>query len=171
MRKSILLALAGLALLAGCKDSGNNTSGIPVAPKWKGAAYHLAFDTQPAKPGDLLPAIKYTANPDAVERRAVLLVKFDSSAVKQQPVMDQIIMPPNDIVGTEGTLAPEYVASAGKELTNLLKAYCMNGKIKVSVMLARSSLNSHAGDSEIDSKRLSDWLPTEILFKNPHKGC
>jgi hypothetical protein len=47
----------------------------------------------------------------------------------------------------------------------------VKGKIKLSVALARSSLSSQAGDAEIDSKRLTDWLPIEIVFKNPHPTC
>jgi hypothetical protein len=39
------------------------------------------------------------------------------------------------------------------------------------VVLARSSLSSQAGDAEINAKRLSDWLPIELVFKNPHPHC
>jgi hypothetical protein len=47
----------------------------------------------------------------------------------------------------------------------------MKGKVKLSVALARSSLSNQARDSEIDAKRLSDWLPIEVVFKNPHPTC
>jgi hypothetical protein len=43
--------------------------------------------------------------------------------------------------------------------------------VNVSVLLARSSLNPSADDGEIDAKRLSDWLSTGTVFKNPHPGC
>jgi hypothetical protein len=39
------------------------------------------------------------------------------------------------------------------------------------VALARSSLSPNAADSEVDEKRLSDWLPIEVVFKNPHPKC
>jgi hypothetical protein len=37
--------------------------------------------------------------------------------------------------------------------------------------LAKSSLDPHAGIAQVDAKRLSDWLPIEIVFKNPHPKC
>ena len=175
MRKGIVLAIAGLAFLAGCGNQGDKASNIPVKPKWPGAAYHIVFDTQAAKPnpaGVTIPAIKYTANPEALEKRASLVVKFDTSgATKQGPMMNQMIMGPVDISGTEGTLPADYMGEADKGLARFLGAYCIKGKVKISVALARSSLSSQAGDAEVDSKRLSDWLPIEIVFKNPHPTC
>jgi hypothetical protein len=38
-------------------------------------------------------------------------------------------------------------------------------------MLVRSSLAPQAGDAEINQKRLSDWLPIDVVFKNPHPTC
>jgi hypothetical protein len=175
MRKGIILAIGGLALLAGCGNQGDKASNVPVVPKWQGASYHIAFDTQAAKPnptGITIPAIKFTANPDALEKRASLVVRFDASGVKRdQPTMDQMIMGPVDISGAEGTLPKDYMDAANKGLSKLLGAYCIKGKIKISVALARSSLTSQAGDAEVDGKRLSDWLPIELVFKNPHPTC
>jgi hypothetical protein len=170
VRKTILLALAGLVVFAGCKDQGKD-AGIPIA-KWKGAPYHLAFDTQAAKPGTVLPAIKFTANPEMLEKRAVLVVRYDDSVVKKsdQPV-DQIILPPFDIAGADGTLPADMIDSANKDLTRLLGAYCVKGKVPVKVRLTRSSISSTAGASEIESKALSDWTPIEINFKNTKPGC
>ena len=71
-KKSIMLATAGLVLLAGC-NQGGNAAKVPAKPKWPGAAYHLAVDTQAAKPnpsGVTIPAIKYSANPEALERKS-----------------------------------------------------------------------------------------------------
>ena len=171
----MILAVSGLVLLAGCGNQGDKASNVPVKPKWPGAAYHLAFDTQAAKPnpaGVTIPAIKYTANPEALEKRASLVVRFDTSGVtKQGPIMNQMIMAPVDISGAEGTLPAEYMDEADKGLSRFLGAYCIKGKIKISVALARSSLSSQAGDAEIDAKRLSDWLPIEVVFKNPHPTC
>jgi len=39
------------------------------------------------------------------------------------------------------------------------------------VALARSSLAQQATASELDAKRLSDWLPIEVEFKKPRPGC
>jgi hypothetical protein len=39
------------------------------------------------------------------------------------------------------------------------------------VAIARSSLNPQADDAEVDAKRLSDWLPIEVVYKNPHPAC
>jgi hypothetical protein len=63
------------------------------------------------------------------------------------------------------------MGEADKGLARFLGAYCIKGKVKISVALARSSLTSHADDAEVDAKRLSDWLPIEVVFKNPHPGC
>ncbi len=170
-----MLAIGGLALLAGCGNQGDKASNVPVTPKWKGAAYHISFDTQAAKPnpaGVTIPAIKYTANPDAVEKRAILVVRFDASGVtKQGPIANQMVMAPVDISGTEGELPLDYMDLADKELSKFLGAYCVKGKIKITVAIARSSLTNQATDAELDSKRLSDWLPIEVVFKNPHPHC
>ncbi|MDR3773897.1 MAG: hypothetical protein P4L26_11150 [Terracidiphilus sp.] len=175
MRKGIILAVGGLALLAGCGNQGDKASNVPVTPKWQGAPYHIAFDTQAAKPnpaGVTIPAIKYTANPDSLEKRATLVVKFDASGVtKQGPIANQMVMAPVDIAGTEGTLPADYMDLADKELSKFLGAYCVKGKIKITVALARSSLTNQAGDAELAAKRLSDWLPIEVVFKNPHPHC
>ena len=173
MRKGILLAIGGLAFLAGCGNQ--QATKVQVEPKWKGAPYRIAFDTQAAKPnpvGVTIPAIKYTANPDALERRALLVVRIDTSGVtKSGPLMDQMIMPPVDVAGAEGTLPAEYMNMADKDLSRLLGAYCIKGKVKISVALARSSLPPLASDAEVDAKRMSDWMPIEVVFKNPHPKC
>jgi hypothetical protein len=176
VRKSIIIfAIGGLALLAGC-DMGNKASNAPVTPKWKGARYHIAFDTKPEKPnpaGVTIPAVMYTANPDdELETRTSLVVRFDTSGVeKDRPVQNKMIMAPVDIHGAEGTLPADYMDIANKDLSKFLGAYCMKGKVKLTVALARSSLSSQASDAEVDVKRLSDWLPIEVVFKNPHPKC
>jgi hypothetical protein len=175
VRKGIILAIGGLVFLAGCGNQGDKASNVPVTPKWKGAAYHLAFDTQAAKPnpaGVTIPVIKYTANPDSLERRVLLVVRFDASAVtKQVLIINQIILPPINIAGAEGALPADYMNLADKDLSTLLGAYCVKGKVKITVALARSSLAPQAGEAEVDAKRLSDWTPTEVVFKNPHPKC
>ena len=177
MSKGIIVVIAGLALLAGC-GQGDKASNIPVQPKWKGAPYRIAFDTQAGKPNPArvaIPGVKYTANPDALENRATLVVRFDSSDIMKNkdngPVMNKMIMGPVDIHGAEGALPADYMDAASKGLSTFLGAYCVNGKVKISVALARSSLTSQAGDAEVDAKRLSDWLPTEVVVKNPHPKC
>jgi len=175
VRKDIVLAIGALTLLAGCGNHGDKASNGPVTPKWKGAPYHIEFDTQAAKPnpaGVTIPAIKYTANPDALERRAILVVRFDASGVtKQGPIANQMVMAPVDISGAEGVLPPDYMDLADKELAKYLGAYCIKGKIKLTVALARSSLANQAGEAELDAKRLSDWMSIEVVFKNPHPHC
>ncbi len=175
LKKGIILAISGLAFLAGCGNQGNKASNVPATPKWKGAPYHLALDTKAAKPnpaGVTIPAITYTANPDALETRASLVVRFDASGAKtDQPIMDQIMIGPFDISGAEGAVPADNMDLANKGLARLLGAYCMKGKVKVSVALARSSLSPQAGDAEVNEKRLSDWLPIEVVFKNPHPKC
>ena len=177
MRKAIMLAIGGLALLTGC-GSGEKASNAPVEPKWKGLPYRIEFDKPPAKPnpaGVTIPAVKFTANPEALESRAVLVVRFDASALTKNadngPAMNQMVMAPIDIHGAEGTLPADYMDSADKDLSRFLGAYCAKGKIKISVALARSSLSSHPTDAELDAKRLSDWLPIDLDFKNPHPKC
>jgi hypothetical protein len=170
VKKGIILVIGGLLFLAGCGKQ--ESYDIPVQPKWQGLPYRLAFDTAAAKTnsaGVVIPAIKYTANPDALVTRASLVVRFDTSGAKtDQPVMDQMIMAPVDISGAQGTLPAEYMDAANKGLSKLLTAYGMKGKIKISVLLARSSISSQASDDEINTKRLSDWLPTELALKTTH---
>lgn len=167
MKKAILFAISGVLLLAGC----NSQSNPPVIHilKWKGPPYRLAFDTKPAKPdpsGLTIPAINYKANPNEVVTRASLVVHFDTSGVKKAgPVMDQMIMAPTDISGTEGTISPDYISAADKGLARILSAYKMKGKVKLSIALARSSISPQADDAELNSKLLSGWLDTEVNFK------
>jgi hypothetical protein len=85
--------------------------------------------------------------------------------------MNKMIMAPVDISGSEGALPADYMATAQKELSKFLGAYCIKGKTKIDVALARSSLTSQAGDAEVDAKRLSDWTQIEVDFKNPHPKC
>ena len=174
MKKGILLAFGGLILLAGCDVGNKPAATVPATPKWKGQPYRIAFDKPEAKPnptGLSIPAIKYTANPDALERRATLVVRFDNSSAKNptgSPMVNKMIMAPVDIKGEEGAPSSDYMTAAAKGLASIMGAYHMNGKIKISVALARSSLTNQAGDTEVDQKRLSDWLDGEVTFKNPH---
>ena len=154
MRKNIILALGGLVLLAGCGNQGDKASNVPVEPKWKGPAYRIAFDAPPAKPnpaGVTIPAVKYTANPEALEKRASLVVQFDTSGItKSGPIMNRMIMGPVDVTGAEGTLPADYMDQANKGLSKFLGAYCVKGKIKISVALARGSFKTvDAGSYEI----------------------
>jgi hypothetical protein len=178
VRRTILLAIAALALLTGCGPA-DKPSDVIVLHKWQGAPYHISFDAPPAKPnpaGVTLPAVKFTANPDALETRARLVVRFDSSELMKNaknggPIMNQMVMTPADIHGPDGVLPADYMDMASKDLSRFLGAYCAKGKIKVSVALARSSLSNQPTDAELDNKRLSDWLPIEVDFKNPHPKC
>jgi hypothetical protein len=175
VRKSIIVAIGGLALLAGCGSPADKGAGIPVEPKWKGAPYHLEFDTKATKPnpaGITIPGIKFTANPEALETRALLVMRFGTpGAADAGEAMHRMIGAPVDIRGAEGALPVDYMDRASKGLSEYLGAYCVKGKVNLSVALARSSLNPQAGDPEVDAKRLSDWLPIELVFKNPHPKC
>lgn len=175
MRKAIIVSIAALAFVAGCQGGSNSGSNIPVQPKWKGAPYRIAFGAPAGKrsPGSFaLPPITYTANPDALETRAALAIQFDASSVKRSgPVMNQMIMAPTDISGAQGALSADYVDTASKALSKMFAAYCMNGKIKMNVALVRSSISLTATTEQVNDKRLSDWLPIEMVFKNPHPKC
>lgn len=170
----VILTIAGLAFLGGCGNQGNKVSEAPATPKLK-APYHIEFDTKAVKPppaGVALPSIIYTANSKVLERRAVLLVRFDASGVKNdKPGKDRVVMDPVDIPGTVGDLPAGYMDLADQRLGKLLGGYCMKGTVKVTVALARSSIKPDPSDVEINAKRLSDWLPTEVVFKNPHPKC
>lgn len=174
MRKGILIAIGGaiggLVFLTGC---GHQQYNIPVQPKWQGAAYHIAFDTQAAKPnptGVTIPDIKYTANPDALETRACLVVRVDDAgAATSRMTTNQMVMGAVDIHGAAGSLPADYMEAADKGLSGLLGAYGVKGKVKISVLLARSSISSQPGESQIEEFRLSDWLPTEVAVGAPHR--
>ncbi|MGO8933794.1 MAG: hypothetical protein ACLPLZ_16730 [Terracidiphilus sp.] len=177
MNRSILFAIAAMALLAGC---GPENPGIPVRPKFTGPPYHLALGASPAKPsksGLTIPAIKYTADPnapsDSLDKRAVLVVRIDTSSLKSKGTMtmDQVIMGAVDIPGTDGALPADYMDATDQSVATLLEEYCVKGNVKINVALTRSSLSSTAGDGEIDSKLMTPWLPISLVFKNPHPGC
>lgn len=168
MRKGIFVSIGALALLMGCGKAADK--GIPIEPKWKGAPYHIAFDTPPAKPnpaGITIPGVKYTANPEALETRALLVMRFGVSGAADD-AQHRMVGAPVDIKGEEGALPADYMDRINKGLAEYLGSYCVKGKVTLSVALARSSLNPQAGDGEMDAKRLSDWLPIELVFKNPH---
>lgn len=183
MNKSIVFAVTfavgATAFLAGCGPQDKN-SGIALKPKFTGPPYHLTLAAPPAKPnksGLTIPPIKYTAAPnapsDALTTRAILVVRIDTSSIKSKGTMamDQIIMGAVDIPGTDGALPAEYMDAADQGLATLLEEYCVKGKVKITVALTQSSLSSTAGDAQIDDKRITDWLPVDLVFKNPHPGC
>ena len=174
MRKGIILALGALVFLVGCKSQGNSADAIHLQPKWQGQPYHISFDTKATKPsstGITIPDVKYKANPQALENRACLIVRFEvPETAKKQSMMNQIVMGPTDIHGTEGSLPAEYMEAADKSLTQLLDSYHIKGKVKVSVLLAMSSINSQPGSDEIAEKQLSDWLSTELDYKGPRRA-
>jgi hypothetical protein len=175
VRKTIIVVTtAALTFLAGC-GSQNQSAGIPIPPKWQGAPYHLAFGPAPAKlnpAGLTIPPITYNANPDMLETRANLVVEFDPAAAKSNgPVMDQMVVGAVDIPGSSGTLPADYVAKASTDFSKMLAAYCVRGKVKVSVALTRSSIPLNATSDQINDHRLSDWTQIELDFKNPHPKC
>ena len=170
MRKILLLAVGGLLLLAGCGSQGKD-AGIPVGPKWKGAPYRLEFDTKAAKvdpAGITIPPIKFTANPAALETRAIVVLKFTAENDASEHL---IVGSPLDIHGPEGTLPEDNMDRARKGLSDYLLAHCMKGKVELNVALARSSLAYQSTMAQADAKRLSDWMPLELTYKNPHPKC
>jgi len=174
LRKGIILAIGALAFLVGCKSQGNSADAIHLQPKWKGQPYHISFDTKSTKPstaGITIPDIQFKANPQALENRACLIVRFEAPKTTQnQSMMNQIVMGPTDIHGAEGTLPAEYMNVADTSLAHLLDSYHIKGKVKVSVLLARSSINSQPGNDEIAENQLSDWLSTELDYKGPRRA-
>jgi hypothetical protein len=163
-----------LLLLAGCSDQGKK-GGIPIEPKWKGLPYRISFDTKAVKPsptGVDIPVIKFTANPDALETRALLVMKFSATGSADiDPSEHLIIGSALDIKGTDGTIPDDYMDRARKGMADYLESHCLKGKVSLSVALARSSLNPQAGIALVDPKRLSDWLPLEITYKPKHAQC
>ena len=174
MRKGMILAF-GLVLLAGCGNQGNKSPSAPVDTKWKGAPYRLTLDTKAIKPNPAvvaIPPVNYTANPDALETRAILVMRFSGPAAPNtDPVNHLMIGVPVNVRGEQGSLPADYLDQASKGLTDYLVAHCIQGNVKVSLALARSSVKPLADDAEVDAKRLSDWVPFEVLFKKPHLKC
>jgi hypothetical protein len=179
VRKDLILAITAFAFLTGCDNLDNKPYGPPPAAKVAAAPYHLEFDAKAPKPnptGVALPAISFTANPKALERRAALVVRFDASGVKNdqpghQPDKDRFIAAAIDIPGTGGMLPEYYVDSVDQGLAKLFRDRCIKGKVKVSVALVRSTIRPDPDETEINAKRLSDWVPAEVAFKNPHPKC
>ena len=174
MRNSIVLAIAAAAFAAGCGNPAGKAP-APVTTAQLKTPYHLEFDTKPAKPnptGVALAAISYVANPRALERRAALVVRVDTPGAKDdKPGKRRIVLAAIDIPGSGATLPESYMNQADEQLAKLLGEACMKGTIKISVALVRSSIKPSPSDAEIDAKRLSDWVPSEVVFKNPHPKC
>jgi len=174
VRKLMVLA-GGLVLLAGCGMQVSKSPSSAVEPKWKGAPYRLAFEPKVGKPNTaavIIPAVDYTANPDALETRAVLVMRFaGAGAADSDENTHLMIGVPVDIHGDKGTLPADYLDKASKGLTDYLAAHCIQGNVKVSLALARSSLDPLADNAKVDAVRLSDWLPFEVVFKRPHLKC
>jgi hypothetical protein len=174
VRRGMILAI-GLTLLAGCGSQGNKSSSVPTEPKWKGAPYRLTLDTKASKPNPsviAIPPVAYTANPDALETRAVLVMRFAGpAAADSDPVNHLMIGQPVDIRGDQGTLPASYLDTASKSVSDYLVAHCIQGNVKISLALARSSVKPLAEDAEVDQKRLSDWVPFNVVFKKPHLKC
>jgi len=174
MKSGIILALSGLAFLAGCGDMGDTASKAPAPAKPPKAPYHIEFApaAKPNPAGVTIPGINYTAVSKALERRAVLLVRLDTAGgPSDQPALNQVILGPVDIPDTAGSLPSSYMDSAEKGVGKLLESGCVKGPVKIKAVLVRSSIKPGAGDGEIDAKRLSDWIPTEVAYKNPHPKC
>lgn len=170
MKKAILSSLIALAFLAGCQ-----TGKKPAPAKWEGPPYRLTISAQPVQAssaGITLPPIYYKANPEAIQTRANLVMRVDTSGVKRPgKITDQLLLMPTDISGTQGSLSNTYLTTASGELTKMLTAYCMKGKIKVNIALVKSSIMMSATNAQVDSRRLSDWQVIEVDFKNPNPRC
>ncbi|MFZ0339845.1 MAG: hypothetical protein WAL45_17575 [Terracidiphilus sp.] len=170
--EGIVIVTVALAFLAGCSTKGPQ---IQIPPKWQGAAYHLSFGAPPTKPnsaGLTIPPVKWDANPDMLETRADLVVKIDTSTLKTKgTMMDEMALGAVDISGAQGQLPATYMDEASTNLSKLLQAYCVKGKVGLSVALTRSSLEMDPTDDQINDKRLSDWTPIQLDFKNPHPKC
>jgi hypothetical protein len=168
MKKCMVVAICGLLLLAGCKQ--DKSAAVPTESKWKGEPYQIAFDAKPVKPspnGVTIPPVNFKANPNALVNRAIVVLKFTASGVAEQLIVGTAL----DIKGAYGTLPENYMELARKGLSNYLESHCVKGKVDVSVALARSSLVPNATVAQTDDKRLSDWLPIELVYKNPHAKC
>jgi hypothetical protein len=179
--RSIISMIAASLFLTGCGSQGNVASNAPAAHGSKSAPYRLAFGGGPAKPnasGLTIPPIEFAANPDVaaspdlMESRANLVVQFDASGLQRQgTVVDQTIVGPADISGRYGMFSAYYVDTASRELAQKLSDYCINGTVKISVAITKSSILPSASPDQVNAKRLSDWLPTEVEFKNPNTKC
>ena len=51
VKKAIILAIGGIALLAGCGSQSKTTANAPAEPKWKGLPYRISLDAKDTKPG------------------------------------------------------------------------------------------------------------------------
>lgn len=190
MRNGILLAIAGLVFLAGCDIDVKKAPEASTQAQFK-APYHIEFDTKAPKAnptGLALPAISYTANSKALEKRAVLVVRFEAPAkdasgpkaasgtaapaVKnEQTNKNQLVMAAIDIEGTGGFLPGNYMELTDQKLAKMLADRCIKGPVNVTVVLVRSSIRPDPGDAEINAKRLSDWVPTTVTFKDSRPKC
>ena len=170
MRKAIISAIAATVLLAGCQAPQT-----PPKPKWEGAPYRLTLGAQPTKSnpaGVTLPPIYYTANPEAVRRRINLVMRIDTTGLKNPgKAPDEILMKTTDISGPRGELSASYLDDSSAALAKLLSVYCLKGNVTVKIALVDSIIMITATDAQVDNHRLTDWQPIVLVFKNPHPRC
>lgn len=181
MTRSIISMIAASLLLTGCGSQGNTASNTPATHGSKNAPYRLAFGGEIAKPnatGLTIPPIEFAANPDIaaspdlMESRANLVVQFDASGdQKQGTLVNQTIVGPADISGRYGMFSAYFVGAASRQLSQMLSDDCVNGRVKIAVAITKSSILPSATADQVNAKRLSDWLPTEVEFKNPNSKC
>jgi hypothetical protein len=179
--RSIISMIAASLFLTGCGSQGNTASNAPATHGSKSAPYRLAFGGELAKPnatGLTIPPIEFAANPDIVanpelmESRANLVVQFDASGdQKQGTLVNQTIVGPADISGRYGMFSAYFVEAASRQLSQMLSDNCVNGTVKIAVAITKSSILPSASPDQVNAKRISDWLPTEIEFKNPNAKC
>jgi hypothetical protein len=162
----MLLAIAGLVFLAGCDIDVKKAPEASTHAQFK-APYHIEFDSKVPKP-----------NPKALEKRAALLVRFEAPGAqaapavkKDQPNKNQLVMAATDISGTGGFLPENYMELTDQKLAKMLADRCIKGTVKLNVVLVRSSIRPDPADAEINAKRLSDWVPATVTFKDPRPKC
>jgi hypothetical protein len=174
MRRGAIAAIA-LVLLVGCGTQANKSASDAAQKKWKGAPYRLALDAKAPKPnpvGVTIPPVNYTGNPEALESRAILVMRFTAGPANQEPVQRHMIGEAVDIHGAEGTLPADYMNRASKSLSDYFTSSCIQGKVDMTMALARSSLSPGASDAQLDAKLISDWLPFSVVYKKkPHAKC
>ena len=81
--------------------------------------------------------------------------------------MNKMIMAPVRYPWRGGPLPADYMDPANKGLSTFLAAYCVKGKIKMSVALARSSLTSQAGDAEVNTNACQTGCRWRLCSRTP----
>ena len=170
MRKAIIITIGALGFLAGCGNQDNSLPAFPFRPSGRAlpTISHLAR-RQPSPTRRASPFRPSSTRPIPTCSRPEPTSSSNSTPRQRRaPAGDgPMVMGAVDVSGTEGELPAAYVDKASADLANMLAGYCVKGKVKISVVLTKSSIPLSATSDLVNARRLSDWRRSSSSSRTP----